>query len=111
MKNTCFLLLFGFLFVSSVVFAYDDGGQRDPFWPLVSSSGTMLSYGQSVTVDNMVIEGIISDGSDKHIAIINGQIVSEGDAIGSYQVETILANEVILLKEGESITLPLKKEK
>ena len=47
--------------LSPIVNAYEDHDNRDPFWPLISSSGTIVSYGEDVAVSDMVLEGIVSD--------------------------------------------------
>ena len=51
-----------FFFAAINTRAYDDHGMRDPFWPLVSSSGTIINYGQDVSVSDMILEGIVSNG-------------------------------------------------
>lgn len=92
-----------------VCHAYEDHGLRDPFWPLVSSSGTIVNYGQDVSVDDMILEGILSGAQGVYTAIINGSVVEVGDSIGQYEIKSIESNKVILSKENEIFELDLKK--
>ena len=90
-------------------YAYDDLGARDPFWPLVSSSGTIISYGQDVSVSDMVLEGIVSSAAGVYTAIINGSIVEAGDTVGVYKIERVESKKVVLSKGNEIFELDLKK--
>lgn len=89
--------------------AYDDRGVRDPFWPLVSSSGTIINYGQDVSVSDMILEGIVANGQGVYTAIINGSVVEVGDLVGQYEIVGIQAKKVILSKDAETFDLDLKK--
>ncbi len=90
-------------------FSYNDHGQRDPFWPLVSSGGAIINYDSNFSASELILEGIIADGQSR-IAIINGNIVEEGKKIGFYTVRQILGDHVVLEKDGQSIELRMKKE-
>lgn len=92
-------------------FVYDDKGLRDPLWPLVSSSGTMISYGNDITIADMVLEGIITDtrNNKNNIAIINGNVIKAKDKIGLYIVERIEPNSVSLVKDNKTFSLVLPK--
>lgn len=98
-----------FMVYSPGAYAYDDRGVRDPFWPLVSSSGTLISYGQDVSVTDMVLEGIVSSADGMYTAIINGSVVEVGDSVGLYTISSIASDKVILSKENETFELDLKK--
>ncbi len=106
----------GLLFIGLILcitvsssFAYEDSGLRDPFWPLVSASGTIVNYGQDVSVSDMVLEGIVSSAEGVYTAIINSAVVEVGDAVGQYEIKSIESNKVILSKENEIFELDLKK--
>jgi hypothetical protein len=92
----------------SRVEAYDDKGKRDPFWPLISASGTIINYGEDITPADMVLEGIMSDGGGKYTAIINGNIVKSGDTVGAFKIERIEPNSVLFEKGTEQFELNLK---
>ena len=103
------IILIVFVAVPLAGYAYDDHSARDPFWPLVSSSGTIISYGQDVSVSDMILEGIVSSTDGVYTAIINGAIVEAGDTIGVYKIERIEPKKVVLSKENEIFELDLKK--
>jgi hypothetical protein len=90
-------------------FIYDPHGARDPFLPLVTAGGAIITYETEFVVSEMALEGIISDGNGR-IAIINGNIVEAGQMIGLYMVQSIAEDRVILLKGAETSVLQLKKE-
>jgi hypothetical protein len=116
-KSAFFLMMTGMLMLAgtAVVFAqtadivYDAHGQRDPFLPLVSSGGALINYESNVSVSEMLLEGVIEDGSGR-IAIINGNVVEVGGHIGAYTVLKIEADRVVLDKDGEESVVQLKKE-
>ena len=89
--------------------AYEEHGARDPFWPLITASGTIINYGEDVSVSDMVLEGIVSNGTGNYTAIINGSVVEVGDMVGQYQINGIEAKKVILSKDTEIFDLNLKK--
>ena len=90
-------------------FVYNENGKRDPFGPLVSSSGTLITYDSDMTATDMVLEGIVLDAKGNNLAIINGKIVKLGEQMGSYTVEFISNDYVNLVKGQEHLKLKLKK--
>jgi hypothetical protein len=114
MKSSIMALLLS-LMLSSVVlaaeegFIYDDRGERDPFWPLVTAGNALVNYDTTFTVSEMVLEGVIEDGRGG-MAIINGTVVEVGKTIGGYVVQKITPNRVVLEKDGQTTELSLKKE-
>ena len=102
------IILFFLCLLPLGVQAYDDRGKRDPFWPLISASGTIINYGDDITPSDMVLEGIMSDGGGKYTAIINGNIVKPGDNVGTFAIERIEPNTVYFAKGSEKFELNLK---
>lgn len=90
-------------------FVYDEHAQRDPFWPLVTAGGAIVTYDASVAVTEMVLEGVVVDGSGG-IAIINGTVVEQGKQYGMYTVEKIDQDKVTLVNNGQVSELRIKKE-
>ena len=90
-------------------FVYDDKAKRNPFMPLVTTDGRLISLGQQ---DNSEInlEGIIYDEAGSSYAIVNQSIVRISDWVGDYRVLKIEKNKVIFLKDGQPIEAELKKE-
>jgi len=112
------LLTVGLAFglISSWVFAeegcsYDAKGRRDPFIPLISESGGYASDAyEASAAEDIRLEGIVWDDLKGSIAIINGEIVKEGDSMGSIKVMKINKDNVIFDIDGESVRIDLNKE-
>ena len=90
-------------------FVYNENGKKDPFGPLVSPSGALITYDSEVTPSDMVLEGVVIDAQGNNIAILNGKIVKTGDKIVSYTVGKISANQVELINGQEHLTVKIKK--
>lgn len=90
-------------------FVYDDHGKRDPFVPLVSATGMVVTYDEDLTVNDLVLEGIVADASGNNAAIVNGKVVKVHDQIGPYTVDVIAVDHVEFLKGTERFILKLKK--
>ena len=108
MIRIVFLFVIYLLLYTMNVQAYDDHGNRDPFWPLISPSGTIVNYNQDVSASDMILEGIVSDEDGNYTAIINGAIVKAGDSIGPYHIDKINAQKVFLVKGQDTFELNLK---
>lgn len=104
------MLLCGTVAAQAAPFVYKDGGRRDPFWPLVNSSGGIISYNKSLTMSDMSLQGIMLGTGEDNAAIVNGMIVKKGDKIGVFTVKRITANSVIFEKDKKEFILKLKKE-
>lgn len=90
-------------------FKYNAKGRRNPFIPLVTSDGRLLKLEKEGDASGLLLEGIIYDKYGRSYAIVNGEIVKIGDAIGDYQVLKIENNKVIFIKEGQPMEVELKK--
>ena len=90
-------------------FVYDDHGKRDPLVPLVSSAGMVVTYDEDLSVNDLVLEGIVADSSGNNAAIVNGKVVKAHDQIGPYVVDLIAMDHVEFLKGNERFILKLKK--
>ncbi len=88
---------------------YDDQGKRNPFIPLVTSSGRIINLDQESNSE-LRLDGIIYDGRGLSYAIVNQEVVRISDWVGNYQVLKIEKNKVIFLKNGEPKEVELKKE-
>ena len=91
-------------------FAYDDHGQRDPFWPLVNPSGAIVNYDTEFLISDLTLEGIMAGEGGQNYAIINGRVLKANDSIGQFTVEAIDDNRIILKTGKQKIELKLKKE-
>lgn len=101
------------IFVNSVYaqgdFVYNDHGKRDPFVPLVTSAGMVVTYDEDLSVNDLNLEGIVADASGNNAAIVNGKVVKAHDQIGPYIVDSIAVDHVEFLKGSERFMLKLKK--
>ena len=91
-------------------FVYNDNGRRDPFWPLISPSGAVLVYGESVEFSDMTLEGIVYDPNGERLAIVNSKIVKASDYVGGFLVVSVQEDSVTFQKDGKEFILKLKKE-
>lgn len=91
------------------LFVYDDQGQRDPFWRLVSPSGAILNYETDFLITDLALEGIMAGKDGKNYAIINGRILKATDIIGQFVVERIDDDRIVLKKGRQKFELRLKK--
>jgi hypothetical protein len=103
------ILFFTNLVYAQDAFVYDDHGKRDPFVPLVSSTGMVVTYDEDLAVNDLVLEGIVADASGNNAAIVNGKVVKVHDQVGPYIVDVIAVDHVELLKGAEKFILKLKK--
>lgn len=92
-------------------FIYNDGGKRDPFWPLVSVNGSIITYDeQDLSASDMMLTGIMAGSNGKNLAMINGKIIEEGGMIGAFHVVKITSTFVVLDNGREKTELHLRKE-
>ena len=80
---------------------------REPFSPLISKGGIIL-IPQKIEFAGMALKGIIySEG--KPLAIINEEVLKEGDKIGEYTVLKINKKSVTRKKNNEAFILKLEE--
>ena len=113
-----FGLTFGMIFPSGDVFAqeklYDVKNKRDPFVPLVASSGSRALGGGLVgveSIEEIQIESIVHDVNPKNsIVIANGSVLKEGDEVGSVRVLKIDPGGALFSVNGLDEYKPLYQE-
>lgn len=103
------------LFAASIVwgdsFKYEPRGKRDPFVPLIGQDKNVIAALADVTsVEDLKLEGIAVGAKNKKTAIINGEIVKEGQRAGSIEIKKIAAGSVELLMGGKPHILKLSEE-
>lgn len=92
-------------------FKYDPKNKRDPFSPLIGPNGEYLTpFSGLKSIGDMRLEGIIWDPKGDSYAIINGEVVKEGDYLAGALVSKIHSKEVVILLEEEEFTLVLIEE-
>ena len=93
-------------------YTYYSKGKRDPFIPLVTSEvRTSLGLRVVETIEDIKLEGVIFDPFGKSMAVLNGEVVKEGDKI--YNVEIVkIYNDAISIKiYDQPHTVNLVKER
>jgi len=90
-------------------FVYNDHGKRDPFVPLVSSTGMVVTYDEDLSVNDLSLEGIVADATGNNAAIVNDKVVKVHDHIGPYVVDAITSDQVEFLKGTQRFVLKIKK--
>ncbi|MFH1853857.1 MAG: general secretion pathway protein GspB [Candidatus Omnitrophota bacterium] len=92
-------------------YIYDAKGKRDPFVPLVSGGGVYISDAYGIGgIKDIRLEGIVWDEARGSIAIINGEIVKEGQKIGAVEILRIEKDAVVFIIDGEEIRLELTND-
>ena len=91
-------------------FSYDSKGKRDPFIPLVSEGGYASDAYGIGNVKDVRLEGIVWDKDNGSVAIINGEIVREGQSVGAIKVLAIEKDAVIFDVGGEEVKVDLVSE-
>ncbi len=96
------------LFSSSLLLALDvKPSKRDPFWPLVTSTGEIRDVPRLFQIEEMKLQEIKYSADGKATAVINGMTFWQKDRWGSYQLKEIQANAVVLEGPQGTVTLQL----
>ncbi len=107
------LRFFGLLFLAQFVFSmafaeefsYDSHGKRDPF---SISKGTKITLEDSSSKINIKLEGVVVDPKGHSVAVINGEMVGEGDKIGDQiTVKKITNQGVEFESDGKTFNIPI----
>jgi len=104
------LAVAGYAGGEEVLFEYPSDAGRDPFDPLVNADG-MVNIRLVRQDGDLSLHGVLySPSRAERMAIINGEMLRESDCIGSYTIQTIAQDSVVLVKEGKEITLRMGGE-
>ncbi|MDD5633918.1 MAG: general secretion pathway protein GspB, partial [Candidatus Omnitrophica bacterium] len=76
---------------------------RDPFIPLIGCGETTNEGGIAsiLNIDDVSLQGIAVGGDDSRYAIINGEVIREGQKVERVSIEKIEENEVTLKIDEE----------
>lgn len=90
---------------------YESHGKRDPFVPLIGSERPAIGRLEDVSsYTDVRLEGIASGAGGKIVAILNGQVVKEGDIYGEVQIQKITGKSVIILFNKRPYEISLNEE-
>ncbi|MCM8782155.1 MAG: general secretion pathway protein GspB [Candidatus Omnitrophica bacterium] len=94
-------------------FYYDPKGKRDPFIPLVGTgTGQQKKEAADIlSIEDVVLEGIVYDERGGSMAVINGTLLKEGVQVGLIMVDKIEPKKVILRIEDKRYEVPLVEKK
>ena len=103
-----FPLFIGLLLFSSPLLALDvRPGRRDPFWPLVTSTGEIKDVPRLFQIEELKLQEIKYSTDGKATAVINGMTFWQKDRWGPYQLKEIQENAVLLEGPQGTVVLPL----
>jgi len=89
---------------------YDAKGKRDPFLPLVTKDGRIVSEHSAVErAEDIKLQGIIWDPRGKSFAMLNGEVVSVGDLLGGFRMIKIEQRSVTLESSGKEYKISLEE--
>jgi len=93
-------------------FAYIHHGKRDPFVPLVGTAKmrTSTSLEDVMSIEDVSLQGLASDSAGRGAAILNGEMIKEGQSVGHLTVKKISKDNVILVIDDEEYTLNFNDE-
>jgi hypothetical protein len=119
MRRFVFFLLFSFILqIGSLSLAedgdylYDSHGRRDPFVPLVGITATAASSLDDVlSIEDVKFQGIASDASGMQVAILNGEMIREGERSGRVTLKNISNESIIILIDDEQYEISLYFDK
>ena len=92
-------------------YMYYSKGKRDPFISLITSMAR-ISLGLQVveTVEDIKLEGVIFDPFGKSMAVLNGEVVKEGDKIHNVEIVKIYNDAISIKIYDQPHTINLAKE-
>jgi hypothetical protein len=95
---------------------YEAKGTRNPFIPLISPEGKLMSVwlkdksSASQGSQELSVEGIIYDKFGLSYAMVNGEVVKVGDSISGYYVLKIENKKIVFIKDNQQKEIILKEE-
>ena len=114
------LLLLFLIILQGAVFAvaeedayvYDSRGRRDPFIPLVGVTATAVSSLDDVmSIEDVKLQGVASNAAGVQVAIINGEMIKEGEKSGRVTLKEIAKEKIVILIDEESYEVSLYSDK
>lgn len=92
-------------------FKYESRGRRDPFVPLIGADKPAIARLEDITsAEDVRLEGIAIGAGGKRIAVINGEMLKEGDKAGDIELKKIDKKMVILAIGGKDYNIKLPEE-
>ncbi len=90
---------------------YEARGKRDPFVPLAGGTKSAATKLEDITsADDIKVEGIAIGAEGRKMAILNGEIIKEGDKVGEVSLKSIGKKFITVLIGGKSYNIYLPGE-
>ncbi|MFH1478190.1 MAG: hypothetical protein ABIG92_00260 [Candidatus Omnitrophota bacterium] len=110
--NKCKPIIFIFLIFVLVIGVFNKAGystakKRDPFVPLAGYASDAYAVND---MKDIRLEGIVWEEGKSSIAIINGEMVKEGDQVGNFKLLRIEKNCIIFDNSGEEVKIDLRED-
>ena len=99
------LILSHFSVAFAQEFRYDSHGHRDPFLPPVQGTVETIK-----TREEIHLEGIVFDPNQGSVAIVNGQMIKEGDSVAGLLLVKLEENKAVFKRDGEAFEIVLNKD-
>lgn len=102
-------ILFAFCATSNAedAYVYSSHGRRDPFVPLVGdvSRKAVDSIEDVISIEDVRFQGVAGSGAGGMIAILNGEMLREGETVGHVTIKEVARGKVILMIDENEYTL------
>ena len=106
-----FLTLFIPRTLSAEDYIYYTKGRRDPFVPLVLGEKRAYLGLESVEMlDDVKLEGIVFDPFGKSMAMLNGEVVEEGNKIHNIEIIKIYDDAIVIKIYAKTYRVSLAEE-
>ena len=108
---TCLLLSLSTGAYAGGAEAYDGHGRRDPFVPLLGITTMAIgSLDDVLNIEDVDVQGIASNSEGARVAILNGEMVKEGQTAGRVTVKRISKDGIIIIIDGAEYALSIYGE-
>jgi len=84
---------------------------RNPFMPLVTSDGRLISLDREKARSDLVVEGTVFDKYGRSYAIVNSIVVEVGDTIDGFRVLKVEQGKVTFMKDGQTKVVEVQEFK
>jgi len=102
------LLSENFSVAKESVFVYDSKNKRDPFISLIGKNVTLTDVELLASIADVRIEGVILEPNKPSSALINGQILREGEFLGGFKLTKVTKYYVIMKKDEKEHKLQFR---
>ncbi len=99
--------------ICDAAYEYKAMGRRDPFVPLVGIAAKAMGTGLAAVIDinDVLLQGMVVGQDGDKRAVLNGEMLKQGETVGSVTVKSIGDNEVIIILNDREYVLKLFAEK